>query len=451
MAGELNIQDEGFANELLSLPLPLAFIDFEAFMPQIPGVIPGTMPTDRIPCQWSSHTIFQHGVEAVRNIRHGEYLWQGDVGWNPIYSFVESLYNETADAGTILIYTNYEISCLNACKQLAMNDMKRWQANETLNGYYTYTDDGSKIPLASAYDFIIDWFEEQDYDFIVCDDHGNDFDIREIISEVDEWYRADPLPYDYLVVNADMQKVPLMDIAPLIGQWCDSIMSRFYDLCYGHIIYDGGYKEAHDGGVEYWIQSPELSHSNSIKHVLPAAMREYSRSAELLISQGLPADGYEGLRRMGNIAKGDECTSLYLAALNRPPREGVAMSEQGFAPFDQELAHQCLIYCCLDTLSMVIIYLAVMEATDTWREMADSEYAEFAQFDDDGLMHFIEVDADRGVFYKGCDTEHTSPYPFGTEVRLVPESVLQNMPIREQYSTICPKCRQMRNRYAGGF
>lgn len=448
MAGELNIQDEGFANELLSLPLPLAFIDFEAFMPQIPGVIPGTMPTDRIPCQWSSHTIFEHGVGACSNIRHGEYLWQGDVGWNPIYSFVQSLYNETADANTILIYTNYEISCLKACKQLASNDMTRWRANDLLNGYWTYTDDGSKIPLASAYTYIVDWLDEQDYEFIVCDDRGNDFDIREIMNEVDEWFRMDPLPYDYLVVDASMQKVPLMDIAPYVEEWCDSMLSRFYDLCYGHI---SGETELHDGGVEYWIQSPELQHSNSIKHVLPAAMKEYSRSAEVLVSQGLPADGYDGLRRMGNIAKGDECTSLYLAALNRPPREGVPMSAQGFAPFDQNLAHQCLIYCCLDTLSMVLIYLAVMEATDTWREMAGASFAEFVQFDDDGLMHFIDVDVDRGVFYKGCDVNRTTPYPLGEEIRVMPESTLMNMPIREQYASICPKCRQIRNQYGGGL
>lgn len=446
MAGELNINDEGFARELMSLPLPLAFIDFEAFMPQVPGVIPGTMPNDKIPCQWSSHTIFEHGVDAVNNIRHGEYLWIGDVGWNPIYSFTQSLYNETADAGTICIYTNYEIDSLRACKQLAENDMERWKANELLRGYYTYTDEGTKVPLASVYDYLVDWLNEQDYDFIVCDDKGNDFDIRDIVNEVDEWYSLNPLPYDYLVVDANMNKVPLMDIAPLVAGWCDSMLSRFYDLCYGHV---SGMKEEHDGGVEYWLQSPEFHRSNSIKHVMPAAMAEYSRSEELLVSQGLPANGYDGLRAMGCIAKGDECTSLYLAALNRPPRQGVPLSAPGFAPFDQSIIDQCLIYCCLDTLSMVVIYLAVMEATDNWRAWADGSFAEFVRFDDDGLFHFIEVDGDRGVFYKGCDENRSYPYPMGTPVEVMPESMLLNMPIREQYAAICPHCRRIRNQYGG--
>ena len=445
MAGELNINDSGFANELAALPLPLAFIDFEAFMPQIPGVIPGTMPTDTIPCQWSSHTIFEHGVDAVNNIRHGEYLWMGDVGWNPIYSFVQTLYNETIDAATILIYTNYEISCLKACKQLAANDIERWSANNLLNNYYTFTDSGDKVPLASMYNYILDWLEEQDYDFVICDQNNNTMDIRDILDEVDEWYSKQPLPYDYLVVDGNMEKVPLMSIAPFIGDWCDSMISRFYDMCYGHIV-DG--KELHDGGVEYWLQSPEFHRSNSIKHVMPAAMAEYSRSAELLVSQGLPPNGYDGLRAMGNIAKGDECTSLYLQALNRPPRSGVLTSEPGFAPFDQGLARQCLIYCCLDTLSMVIIYLAVMEATAVWEEYTNSYFAEFVQFDDDGLMHFIDVDTDRGVLYKGCDLGHERPYPFGEEIRVIPESDLQNMPVREMYSVVCPHCRRLRNQYA---
>lgn len=447
MAGELNIRDEGFANELYALPLPMAFIDFEAFMPQIPGVIPGTMPTDNIPCQWSCHTIFEHGVAAADDIRHGEYLWTGDVGWNPIYSFVQSLYEETADCGTIAIYTQYEIRCLKTCKQLAENDINRWRANELLSDYYTYNDEGDLVPLASCYKYIYDWLEEQDYDFYVQDTAGNEFLIQEIIREVDEWYNQDPLPYDYLVVNADMEKVPLMDIAPYIGEWCDEMMMKFYDLCYGSIS-KPSMSENHDGGVEYWIQSPDLHNSNSIKHVLPAAMAEYSQSADLLVSQGLPATGYDGLRAAGGIAKGDECTTLYLAALNRPVRPNARPSDPSFAPFDQSIIDQCLTYCCLDTLSMVIIYLAVMEATDAWCDDAYNSLAEFVQFDDDGLFHFIEVDPTWGVMYKGCDTAHEYAYQMDEEVRIMPEADLENMPIRDQYALICPRCRRLRNQNA---
>lgn len=439
MAGELNIKDEQFANELLAQSLPMAFIDFEAFVPTIPGIVPGVTPTTTIPCQWSCHTIYEHGLDAAVDMTHGEFLWVGDRGWNPIYAFVQSLYDETESANTIAIYTNYEITCLNNCKKIAEDEISRWHRNEVkLGGFYAYTEDGARLPLYEFYPELIDWLDEP-YDFEVEDEDGNVMDLSDIRYNVCDWYdEGKVVDYNLLVMDGYGNKVPLMDIAPEIGPMCDSMLSRFYDLCYGPI---GG----RNGGVKTWLQSPEFHNSNSIKHVLPAAIAEYSGAEDLLLSQGLPANGYEGLRQMGQIAKGDECTTIYLATLDRPPREGVSMDEPGHAEFDANIEEQCLVYCCLDTLSMVMIYLAVLESTERWADDAYDSVAEFARFDDDDLFHFIEFDADNRVFYKGCDEEWDYPYPYDTEIEIISEAELMNMPIREQYGAICPKCRRLRN------
>lgn len=381
MAGELNIQDEGCMRELLELPAPLGFIDFEAFMPQN-YIIPGTMTTDTVPCQWSCHVLDEHGLNWEGKLHHSEYLWTGDRGWSPIYSFAQSLYEATKDCKTILIYTGYEIRCLNMCKQLAQNDMDMY--NAAING-------------------------------------SN--------AEQTEYWK------NYVVVDANGNKVPLMSIAPKIAGWCDSMLERFYDQCYGR---------DRNGGVHYWLQSDEFDNSDSIKHVMPAAMKEYSRTAELLMSEGEPSNGYEGLRELGQIAKGDECTSRYLAALNREPRADIVPSEPGNAPFDESIIDQCLIYCRLDTLSMVVIYLAVLEASERWVTKARTNVGSFARFDD-GLFHAVEFDADNRVFYKDCDVDHEHPYPYDSELEFVSEETLQNMPIREYYKSVCPECRRMMN------
>lgn len=446
MAGELNIMDETLEQEFLSQPTPIAFIDFETFMPGVPGIIPGSMITDLIPCQWSSHTMYTHGLDWDGNLRHGEFLWTGDVGWSPIYAFVHSLYEETADANSIWIYTDHEIRSLNACKQLAENDMNAYRVNDMLNGLYTCEYDGEIIPLAECYDALCDWCEGEYDDLLVCDSRGNELEEREWASTVRRWYDSNPVAADYVVVDGYGDKVPLMDIAPKIAGWCDSIISRVYDQCYGvkRILEDGSYKRG-AGGIKQWMQSPELHRSNSIKYVMPAAMAEYSDSAALLASEGEPENAYEGLRAMGCIAKGDECQSYYLKALDRPPREGVAFSEPGAAEFDADTERQCLIYCRLDTLSMVIIYLAVLEATDRWREGASMSYAGFAVFDDDGLMHSVEMDADNQLFYKTCDEYGNHPYPYSYELELYTEEEFENLPIREQYAMMCPQCRRIRN------
>lgn len=369
MAGELRIQDEGLEQEFLAQPTPIAFIDFETIMPEIPGMIQGTHITDLIPCQWSSHTMYEHGLEWEGNLRHGEFLWKGDVGWNPIYAFVQSLYEETKDAASIWIYTGHEVRTLKACMQCALNDMQAYNNGE--------------------------------------------------------------LSLDYRVIDMYGNKVPLRDIAPNISMWCQSIISRIYD--------QSGFWNS-GGGIKYWIQSPELHQSNSIKYVMPAAMKEYSRSAELLQSQEEPPDGYNGLRAMGYIAKGDECQQYYTAALRREPNP---IDAPDCAPFDPEIEKQCLIYCKLDTLSMVLIYLAVLEATQTWREKASREFATFAKLPYSNLIHSIIFDADTQTMTAECGT--TECFDYSQKIQIYTVEELNNMNIADQYNLMCPHCRRIRN------
>ena len=372
MAGELQILDEAMEQELLSLPTPLAFIDFEAFM-NSDLIIPGAMTTETIPCQWSCHMLYDHcpgGEGWEGNLDHYEFLWTGDIGWSPVYAFVQSLYEATLDASTILIYTSYETRCLNICKQLVQNDIDA-------------LDSGLIIP-------------------------------------------------DYVVVNCDGEKVPLThELVADIQDMCDQIEARFYDMC------PRGYDK---GGVTKWIQSTNFHRSHSIKKVLPAANAEYSRTVELLLSEGLPENGYEGL---GRIHDGKTCTDTYRHALNRPTRSDAEFWADGNAPFDPSVEYECLRYCKLDTLAMVIVYLAVLEATETWREAAEIDPAEFARFFDDDMFHSILTDADNQVFYKECDP--WTEYPYDTEIEWLTQSEVNNLPIREMYSYICPDCRRARN------
>jgi hypothetical protein len=331
------------------------------------------------------------------------------------------------------------------CKQLAENDINRWQVNALLNGYYGYNELAERMPLAALYEEIIYWLGceergEDFYEFPIEDASGQQLDLHDIIDLVDEWIASEPLQYDYKVVDMYGEKVPLMELAPYIGGWCDSMISRMYDMCYG-ILDDMG-KNVEKGGVREWIQSPALEHSNSIKHVLPAALKEYSSSEDLLISEGLPSNGYEGLRAMGNIARGDECTTIYLRTLNREP---IDVKAPGHAPFDANIEAQCLRYCRLDTLSMVVIYLAVIEATERWANDAYTTAAQYVWFEDDDLLHSIVVDTENQVFYKECDEYFSEPYDYDYEVEIISEATLQNMDVREQYATICPKCRRLRN------
>ena len=359
----LYIRDTGFRDELMALPAPLAFIDFETFSAS-PSPIPGTRAADAIPCQWSCHTLMEHGLDWGNNIRHDEFLWMGDWQWSPIYAFVESLYEATRDAKTILIYSSYERRCLKLCQQLARNDL-------------------NAIETGVA-------------------------------------------PAGYRVVDARGNKVPVADLAHKVIEWCDDMMLRFYDML-----------GSSTSGVKYWLQSPDFHHSNSIKYVYPAAADDYSRTAELLEMYNIPADGYEGLRAMGCIAKGDECQDRYIEALERPQRPDAELYENGHAPFDQDVAQQCLTYCCLDTLAMVVIYLAVLEGTEKWLEEAGNG-TRWVRYRGSDVFH--RVGGGDGVPNTLCGTRTVEAEDDMYE--LFSDADILNLPIREQMTLICPHCRQ---------
>lgn len=364
MKKSLYIRDTGFRDELLALPAPLAFIDFESFSVS-PSPIPGTRAADTIPCQWSCHTLTEHGLDWENNLRHDEFLWEGDWQWSPIYAFVESLYEATKDAKTILIYSSYERHCLNLCKQLVENDLSALETGAAPAGYR------------------------------VVDMYGN--------------------------------KVPVTTLARKVIQYCDDIMSRFYNLL-------GDDKS----GVKYWIHSHDLHHSNSIKYIYPAAADDYSRTADLLRKYNIPADGYEGLRAMGCIAKGDECQDHYIKALKRPKRDGVHTHVPGHAPFNQDVAKQCLTYCCLDTLAMVVIYLAVLEGAEKWFEDANTE-VRWVRYRGSNIFHRVADGGD--VANMLCSAGSVDPDD-NDGYELFTDAEVLNLPIREQMTCICPHCRQ---------
>ena len=322
--------DTNFRDELLALPTPISFIDFET-MASTPSPIPGVRSGSIVPVQFSNHILESHGLDWKGKLSHDEFLWTGEWGMTPVYAFVRALHASVKGSATVMIYTTYERTCLRKCIEMIDSDIAAY-------------NDG----------IIGDWFKVQD-------EKG--------------------------------ELVPLMSIATETRDMADEILNRMF-------IYDECRGNDNDGGVTQWLQSPDLHHSNSIKYVLPVAMDEYSGTQELLAYFNEPLDGYAGLRREGHIAKGDECTTKYSSALDRPWRDGVPYDEDGAAPFDHDIEAQCLRYCCLDTLAMVIIYLAVLEATDRFENGYGSEVSEYVLFHDDGKFHKCIVDGDKKTVQK---------------------------------------------------
>lgn len=362
----LNIHDNAFADELLSLQAPLHFIDFEALQTNgdaVPAATPGT----QIPSQFSNHILSKGGLEWDGALYHDEYLWQGDWGKSPVYSFVDALYESTKDAGTILVWSDYELSKLKLCAWLAEQDIAALEAGEL--------PDGFTVP-----------------------------------------------------VGPENRAVRLEDVAYDIEWKCNSMMSRIYDLLYG---WKGG-----RGGFSTYIHSPDLHGSYSIKAVEPLASASYTQTRRLLAACGLPENGYAGLRAEGNIAKGDQCINAYTDALRRPIRQGVGFYEDGAAPFDAEVARQCLRYCSLDTLSMVIAYLAVLEDTERWRRGVSGVSSGYARFMDDGLIHKYAEDG--GALYKDCcgyGREYSKD-----EASILLQADIDMMAPRSFYGALCRNC-----------
>jgi len=93
------------AADLAKWKQPVVAIDFESVALMIP-LWPGTQPYKSIPFQWSAHTF----SGAAEEVEHAEFL--ATDGNDPREPFARSLYEVLRNAGTVLYYSSYEISCL---------------------------------------------------------------------------------------------------------------------------------------------------------------------------------------------------------------------------------------------------------------------------------------------------------------------------------------------------
>jgi len=91
---------------LAGLNYPIHFLDFETFMSALP-LIPDTRPWQAIPFQWSDHILHENG-----DLEHREFLHEGT--GDPRERFVTSLIDALGDTGSIVVYSAYENTQLNA-------------------------------------------------------------------------------------------------------------------------------------------------------------------------------------------------------------------------------------------------------------------------------------------------------------------------------------------------
>lgn len=103
--------EDDLATVLAKVGFPACFIDFEAVSPN-PPAYPGTRPAEAVPFQWSCHRLTRAGAEPS----HLEFLATGP--GDPRPEFVRTLLDAVRDAGSIVHYSNYEVTQL---KNLARN------------------------------------------------------------------------------------------------------------------------------------------------------------------------------------------------------------------------------------------------------------------------------------------------------------------------------------------
>lgn len=97
--GEPDWIDEAAVRELLDVPEPIHFIDFETFMPAIPQW-PGAKVYQQTPFQWSNH-ILESG-----HLRHEDFLFDGEGDPSPAFS--QSLLRSLQGAAAIVVYSRFE-------------------------------------------------------------------------------------------------------------------------------------------------------------------------------------------------------------------------------------------------------------------------------------------------------------------------------------------------------
>jgi len=94
------------AATLSKLAYPVHCLDFETFKPTLP-LYPGTRAHQSVPFQWSDHVVFEDG-----DLEHREFLFEGD--GDPRPHFLDSLLAAIDGEGSVVVYSNYENSQLEA-------------------------------------------------------------------------------------------------------------------------------------------------------------------------------------------------------------------------------------------------------------------------------------------------------------------------------------------------
>jgi len=98
---------------------PLGFLDFEAIQPALPR-FPGTGPFETLPTQWSLHVLQEDGRLTHKAFLHHE-------NTDPRPQFLASLLAAVGEAGSLVVYSNYEAGVL---RRLARFDPRRSKAIE---------------------------------------------------------------------------------------------------------------------------------------------------------------------------------------------------------------------------------------------------------------------------------------------------------------------------------
>ena len=107
--GEAEVLD-GAREELMALPYPRYYLDFETIGPAVP-IWPGTCPYKAVPVQWSCHIDDGAGDGSLGSMRHEEFLDLS--GKPPMRALAETLVECLGESGPVLMYTSYEKGVIN--------------------------------------------------------------------------------------------------------------------------------------------------------------------------------------------------------------------------------------------------------------------------------------------------------------------------------------------------
>lgn len=112
--------DPALGKALATARYPIHFLDFETFAPAIPRYR-WTRPYQQLTFQWSCHVVHADG-----RVEHREHLHTADS--DPRGPFVDSLLDALERAGTIVVYSSFENTQLDALARVLRNRRKRIRA-----------------------------------------------------------------------------------------------------------------------------------------------------------------------------------------------------------------------------------------------------------------------------------------------------------------------------------